>query len=114
MIGSHGSNQITRQKPEHMTKAGSHGKNQVTRDKLGSKCDLQAPHGGPGYGVTLHLRKDLNPTDPDEPNLDFEDQQKLYLKEMMKDSNTEGFKINKKMSCSEDMLWLGRTCHLCY
>ena len=33
----------------------SHGTNQVTRDKTGTKRDLQAPHGGPGYGVTVHI-----------------------------------------------------------
>ena len=52
---SNGKNQITRQKPDHTAKTESHGKNQVTRDKLGTKCDLQAPHEGPGYGVTVHM-----------------------------------------------------------
>ena len=55
LIGSHGSHQITRQRPDHTAETRSHGINQVTRDKLGTKRDLQAPHGGPGYGVMVHI-----------------------------------------------------------
>ena len=48
---------VSRQQPDHTAQTRSHGTNQVTRDKSGTKRDLQAPHGGPGYGVTVHLSK---------------------------------------------------------
>ena len=38
-----------------MAKTRLHGKTQVTRNKSGTKCDLQAPHGGLGYHMTVHL-----------------------------------------------------------
>ena len=44
---------VSRQPPDHTAQTRSHGTNQVTRDKSGTKRDLQAPHGGPGYGVTV-------------------------------------------------------------
>ena len=46
---------VSRQPPDHTAQTRSHGTNQVTRDKSGTKRDLQAPHGGPGYGVTVHM-----------------------------------------------------------
>ena len=46
---------VSRQPPDHTAQTRSHGTNQVTRDKSGTKRDLQAPHGGPGYGVTVHI-----------------------------------------------------------
>ena len=46
---------VLRQPPDHTAKTGSHGKNQVTRDKSGTKRDLQEPYGDPGYGVTVHI-----------------------------------------------------------
>ena len=46
---------VSRQSPDHTAKTRSHGTNQVTRDKSGTKRDLQALHGGPGYGVTVQI-----------------------------------------------------------
>ena len=46
---------VSRQPPDHTAQTRSHGTNQVTRDKSGTKRDLQAPHGGPGYGVTVQM-----------------------------------------------------------
>ena len=55
---------VARQPPDHAAQTRSHGTNQVTRDKSGTKRDLQAPHGGPGYGVTVHIRKISAVIDP--------------------------------------------------
>ena len=51
---------VSRQPPDHMAQTRSHGTNQVTRDKSGTKRDLQAPHGGPGYGVTVHVKRRIH------------------------------------------------------
>ena len=48
---------VARQPPDHAAQTRSHGTNQVTQDKSGTKRDLQAPHGGPGYGVTVHISR---------------------------------------------------------
>ena len=50
---------VARQPPDHTAQTRSHGTNQVTRDKSGTKRDLQAPHGGPGYGVTVHISSNI-------------------------------------------------------
>ena len=52
---------VSRQPPDHAAQTRSHGTNQATRDKSGTKRDLQAPHGGPGYGVTVHLLTTYSP-----------------------------------------------------
>ena len=54
---SNGSNQITRQQPDHTAATRSRGKNRITRDKSGTKRDLQEPNGDPGYSVTVHISK---------------------------------------------------------
>ena len=62
---------VSRQPPDHTAQTRSHGTNQVTRDKSGTKRDLQAPHGGPGYGVTVHICRDKlsldSPFNPEQP-----------------------------------------------
>ena len=50
---------VARQPPDHAAQTRSHGTNQVTRDKSGTKRDLQAPHGGPGYDVTVQIENNL-------------------------------------------------------
>ena len=69
---------VSRQPPDHTAQTRSHGTNQVTRDKSGTKRDLQAPHGGPGYGVTVQmLPGQMSPCQLTSVKASFEVQSKL-------------------------------------